>query len=96
MEAVAIKHFRHTNTGRVYAPGDGFVGTDAMARELARRGYVRVVSVETGGGEVQAAEDLQAMKVRDLVAICAHEGIETPAKPKKADLIAAIVVARGE
>ena len=39
--------------------------------------------------------DTATLTVKELVAICVKEGIETPSKPKKADLIAAIQAARG-
>ena len=39
---------------------------------------------------------LESLTVRQLVSICADRKIDTPSKPRKADLIAAIRAAGGE
>ena len=55
--------------------------------------------VAPGGASAKVAapegKALADMTVKELVEICANERIDTPSKPKKADLVAAIEAARG-
>lgn len=55
----------------------------------------RVAPANKARREVPANKALADMTVRELVAICADERIETGSKPRKADLVAAIEAARG-
>ena len=92
VNAKVLKSFKHVETGLVWFEGDTFKGSAEAASVLASRGYL-----DYGGHPAASAHspELATLTVKELVAICVKEGIETPSKPKKADLIAAIQAARG-
>lgn len=92
MKARVLKAFHHTDTGRIWLKGEMFVGDDDAAAELGRMGFLDV----PGASEPPAVPEgpaLATMTVRELSRICAERGIETPAKPKKAELVALIEAA---
>lgn len=89
MRAKVLKAFSHTDTGRIWLKGETFVGDDDAAVELARKGFVEVQGVEARK-EAPPREDLASLTVKELLAICAERGIETPPKAKKADIVSAI------
>ena len=105
MYPVVIKGFKHKNTGRKWKAGDVFEGTEAQSCELARRGYVEFVPGAPPGAEPEPApapapaaeaaptrDELEAMTVKQLVALCVENRIETPSKPRKGDLVAALAL----
>lgn len=87
VEAKVIKSFKHTNTGLVWFEGDVFKGTADAAAQLAEMGYL---DFDGHSPKKPDQPDLATLTVKELVAICVERKIETPSKPKKADLIAAI------
>ena len=102
MEAKVLRAFTHKNTGIVWHDGETFRGTPEAVGELVSKGFLAApkreapassVSVEQGERSDGEGVDLASMTVKQLVAICARRQIETPNKPRKADLIAAIQAA---
>ena len=90
VEARVKKSFKHTNTGLVWFEGDTFKGSDDAAAQLAEMGYL---DFDGHAPTKPEQPDLATLTVKELVAICVERKIETPNKPKKADLIAAIEAA---
>ena len=90
VEARVKKSFKHTNTGLVWFEGDTFKGAEDAAAQLAEMGYLDFDGHAPKKPEQPA---LATLTVKELVAICVERKIETPSKPKKADLIAAIEAA---
>jgi len=90
VEAKVKKSFNHKNTGITWFEGDVFKGTAEAAAQLAEMGYL---DFDGKAPTKPEQPDLATLTVKELVAICAERKIETPNKPKKADLIAAIEAA---
>lgn len=91
MAAIVIKAFKHANTGRIWRADAAFEGTDEQARELARRGYVRIEPE----GEPEG-KDPEDMTVAQLKALCDEYGIPAPPRAKKENLVAAVKLYEAE
>ena len=107
MYPIVVRKFTHKNTGLTWRVGEVFEGTEAQSCELARRGYVEFVpgtppgapaapEPELGPEDAPTLEELEAMTVKQLVELCVENRIETPSKPRKTDLVAALALFFGE
>lgn len=65
-------------------------GVMAEAVEDAPQGAPEPGAEQPAGDAPQTVAELRAMKVASLVALCAAYKVETPDKPKKDDLVAAL------
>lgn len=90
VHAKVIKSFKHKNTGLVWFEGDMFKGSDDAAAQLAAKGLLDYDGHAPKEPERPEQPELAALTVKELVAICVERKIETPSRPRKADLIAAI------
>lgn len=97
MAAIVIKAFKHANTGRIWRAGAAFEGTDEQARELARRGYVRIDPEPEAEPEGEPeGKDPEDMTIAQLKALCDEYGIPAPSRAKKENLVAAVKLYEAE
>ena len=81
MTAIVAAPFRDRATWRAYVAGEEYTGTDARISELAAAGLVEASGADGG-------EDLSALTVARLRALCDERCVEYPRKATKAQLIA--------
>lgn len=80
MRAIVAVPFRDRETWRVFVAGEEYEGTNARVSELAEEGLVKP-------SEMEATEDLSALSVAQLKALCDERGIDYQKKATKAQLL---------
>ena len=86
MDAKVLTEFRDAATWKAYKPGDVFTGTPGRVGLLACMGLVE---------KEQVKPPLGSLTVKQLLEVCADEGVKPPSKATKATLIRLIESNRG-